>query len=428
MATPFDPYAIQANKIARNRAIADALIKQSQQPLGNTQMVSGVAVPMSPIQGIAKLAEAYKGTKYDKQQDQATEDLAAKRRADIADAISGFTKATTPTPGTPTTYAQDVPGVATEIPGQAPFTPSPADRQAAALKLAGQVGDPGDAAKMMVAQALTPPKYQALPAGGTFGQNHAYRRGRLSRQLPDKPTPAPGSVQQYEYAKGQGYTGTYNDWLLEQKKAGAPTVNLTQKQEGAESAAVGSALGKKFNDIQDAGYNAQQKINTYDQLGMLLQGVDTGALTPSATKVEALGQALGFKVDTKTLGAKQAAMAIGNQLALQLRNPAGGAGMPGAMSDKDREFLVSQVPGLAQTPQGNAMLIDAAKKVAQRDIEVAQLARDYRSKHGHMDEGFYTELAQWSAQHPLFSGSSSPAAPSGGSLTPNPDGSYNYNP
>lgn len=68
--------------------------------------------------------------------------------------------------------------------------------------------------------------------------------------------------------------------------------------------------------------------------------------------------------------------------------------MPGALSDKDREFLVSMVPGLAKTPQGNAIVIEAFKRTAQRDAEIAQLARDYKKKTGKFDEGFYEVLAQ----------------------------------
>ena len=96
-------------------------------------------------------------------------------------------------------------------------------------------------------------------------------------------------------------------------------------------------------------------------------------------------------------------MALSNEMALQLRNPAGGAGMPGSLSDKDREFLVSMVPGLGQTRAGRKLLISARKKMNKRAQDVAARARDYLDTHGALDSGFERELASWSGQNPIFS-------------------------
>ena len=162
-------------------------------------------------------------------------------------------------------------------------------------------------------------------------------------------------------------------------------------------------LSDQYGKIQSSAFDAQGKIANYDRIGQLLQGVSTGALTPALTTVAAYGRSSRHDPLIRILGAKQAVEALSNQIALQLRNPSGGAGMPGALSDKDREFLVSMTPNLAKTPEGNAMIIDTAKRMAQRDMEVGQMARDYRQRHGHMDEGFFDELRQYSATHPLFS-------------------------
>jgi hypothetical protein len=89
-------------------------------------------------------------------------------------------------------------------------------------------------------------------------------------------------------------------------------------------------------------------------------------------------------------------------MALQLRNPSGGAGMPGALSDRDVQFLRAMVPGLAKTPEGNKLIIETARKLSQREIQVAQLARDYRKKKGQLDEGFYDQLKVFSDANPLF--------------------------
>jgi hypothetical protein len=147
---------------------------------------------------------------------------------------------------------------------------------------------------------------------------------------------------------------------------------------------------------------ATSKITRLSRLENLLdQSGKTGKLTPNTMELKAAAESLGFKVDPK-LPFQQAAQALSNELALELRNPAGGAGMPGAMSDSDRQFLTNMVPNLAKTPEGNKILLETHKKVAQREKDVAKLAREYKRKTGKFDEGFYEVLNEFSAKNPLF--------------------------
>jgi hypothetical protein len=99
----------------------------------------------------------------------------------------------------------------------------------------------------------------------------------------------------------------------------------------------------------------------------------------------------------------QAARSLTNQLALEMRNPAGGAGMPGALSDKDREFLMQSIPGLENDPAAIGTMIDYRVRLAKREQQVAKMARAYRKKNGKFDEGFFDELQEWSEKNPLFS-------------------------
>jgi hypothetical protein len=180
-----------------------------------------------------------------------------------------------------------------------------------------------------------------------------------------------------------------------------PLVDINMGQERQEARTVGEGFGKMYVELQQAGSGAPARLSKLDRMEQLMQGVQTGKLTPAMTQVASIAQSLGITLDEK-LGAKQGLEALSNEIALSLRNPSGGAGMPGAMSDKDREFLTSMTPGLAKTPAGNKLIIETARKVAQRDQDVAKLARAYRKTHGSLDEGFYDELADYSASHPLF--------------------------
>jgi hypothetical protein len=76
--------------------------------------------------------------------------------------------------------------------------------------------------------------------------------------------------------------------------------------------------------------------------------------------------------------------------------------MPGALSNSDREFLMSMTPGLTSDPAGRKLISESMVKLAKRDQDVAKLARDYRKRKGSLDEGFYDELAKFSDANPLF--------------------------
>jgi hypothetical protein len=186
-------------------------------------------------------------------------------------------------------------------------------------------------------------------------------------------------------------------------KAGASSVNVTATQEKEESKAVGKFLGEQYADIQKAGIGAQGKLDRAARMEQLLERIGTGKFEGVKKDAAAIGQAFGITIDPN-LGDKEAFEALSNQLALEARNPSGGAGMPGAMSDKDREFLVQITPNLTKTPDGNRKIIDTAKKLAKRDADVARMSREYRKKNGTLDEGFFEELRQFSESTPLFGG------------------------
>lgn len=210
---------------------------------------------------------------------------------------------------------------------------------------------------------------------------------------------------------------SYQSFAERKAKAGAPSQSvIVGKQETEEAKTVGKGFGEDYMSIQKGGQAANGKIARYQRLSQLLDGVNTGKLTPMGTEIASAAQSLGLNVDPN-LGNKQAAAALSNEMALSLRDPSGGAGMPGALSNQDREFLTRMVPGIDKTPAGRKLMTDTAVALAKRDIEVANLARQYRVKHGSIDDGFYQELQQYADSHPLFSGKE---AKSGGTRRYNP--------
>lgn len=176
----------------------------------------------------------------------------------------------------------------------------------------------------------------------------------------------------------------------------------TYQDEAAKAAA------EQYKQIQAAGFTAPNKIAKYQQLGQLLANHDGGRLSGAGMDLAQIGNSLGLKID-KNLPNKEAAQALTNEIALALRNPAGGEGMPGAMSDSDRQFLMNSVPGLSQSADGRKQMVQMQTQVLQRQADVAKMARQWQQRYGRLDatnpstgRSFFDNLQDWSKRNPLF--------------------------
>jgi hypothetical protein len=186
-----------------------------------------------------------------------------------------------------------------------------------------------------------------------------------------------------------------------------------EQQESAFQKRLGQEMGDQYANLLKADMNAPATIGKYERLSGLLSSVNTGKFKGATTDLKAAAKSLGIDLNalgvTDDVAPAQAARALSNQIALELRNPAGGAGMPGALSDKDREFLIASIPGLENDPAAIGKMIEYRVKLARREQEVAKKARAYRKKNGRFDEGFYDELQEWSDKNPLFPAAKSQA-------------------
>jgi len=208
--------------------------------------------------------------------------------------------------------------------------------------------------------------------------------------------------KEYMMYRAEGGTENFTDWMRGNKAAGASNVNVSvtgEKEYEKQSAKDFAEMNRK---LIEGSQSARMKIATLTRLDQLLAdpNIYTGTGAQQILAAKKLARAVG--ADVGDVSGPEAIQAIGNQFALELRNPAGGAGMPGALSDKDREFLQASVPGLGQTPEGNRKIVDYMKRVAQRSIDVERLRQDYVKRNRRLDEGFYRELERYSEANPLF--------------------------
>ena len=195
-------------------------------------------------------------------------------------------------------------------------------------------------------------------------------------------------------------TNDFRDLVPIDKRA-VTNVSVKNVTGDAEGKVIGEWRGQTYADIQKAGANSYGKLNKLNAIERTLAGIDTNKLTPVGMAVAGPLRAAGIDIDPN-LGPKEAADSVVKQMALEMRNPSGGAGMPGAMSDADREFLLNTVPNLSQTPGGRNLIIEVQRRLARRDQEIAKLAREFRNKNNGFDERFYDELAQKFGNTDLF--------------------------
>lgn len=171
----------------------------------------------------------------------------------------------------------------------------------------------------------------------------------------------------------------------------------------ATNKGIGEAAAKRFNSLQDAGTAAQMKIDRLNLLQDMLNRGYQGYGGEAKAQLVRIGAALGFEGMDQMASAADVVAAIQNQMALSFRSTANGEGMPGAMSDADRQFLMSLPPGFEKTPAGNRILIEFYKRVAKREQEAARMARAYSKRMGgSFDYNFEDELLDYYMKNPLF--------------------------
>lgn len=102
-----DPYAQDYAELARKQKLAEILGQQAIEPAGNTEMVSGWAVPQGPLQGLSKVAQAglsaYMMNKTGERERLLAEKVREGGKKDAADFITALQG----TPAKPSTYEAD---------------------------------------------------------------------------------------------------------------------------------------------------------------------------------------------------------------------------------------------------------------------------------------------------------------------------------
>ena len=137
---------------------------------------------------------------------------------------------------------------------------------------------------------------------------------------------------------------------------------------------------KKIGERSEQLSSSAQRQSSLNQMSRLLDtGLKTGSLAGLSKSFKGvLSSVLGVEIEG--LAEAEALEAISNKLALEVRNPASGMGLPGSTSNRDLDFLIASIPGLRKSVKGNRLMIALAKeqhKIRQAlNIEQARIIKE----------------------------------------------------
>jgi len=188
------------------------------------------------------------------------------------------------------------------------------------------------------------------------------KTGQLEQVYGGKPE-QPTDVKEYEYAKQQGYAGTFTDWQIEQKRAGASQVNIDQKAEGAFDKKLAEKQAETFDAMATEGMAANADIAVIGELETLL-GQNGGVTDGIAGWLAQRG------IGGEGMSDLQAAQALINKLVPTQRQPGSGT-----MSDRDVELFTRSLPNLWNTPGGNQKILSVMRGLAQYKQQQGQIAQ-----------------------------------------------------
>lgn len=178
---------------------------------------------------------------------------------------------------------------------------------------------------------------------------------------------------------------------------------------------------KNHEQAQATASKARTDNNDINRLDQLLEGVQTGKGTALSQETKAWAKAAGFNLET--LGVKddvantQAAQSLLNRMALEMRQTGDGAGMPGSMSDADRNFLSKIPPGLDTTPEGRKLIIGYMRWMNDRTIAIADKKNEFvqSDEFAKSPSKMYSEVKKFADSYPSYAEKNplpnAPAAP-----------------
>jgi len=244
----------------------------------------------------------------------------------------------------------------------------PADMQARSM---GDVGQqtPIHSAPPVEIPAMSPTE-MALASGVPGIRNKAFESMMKTPDL----TTAQKDAAALGYIPG---TEEYNTYITDR------TIGSQKRFQDKSEILQQERQFKLYQGAQDSAINAANMAGDLNQINELLAGWTGGPLAEADVSInrfftETLKLPIGTKDDTAKA---ELAKTISNKLTIANRGTQDGGGMPGAMSDRDLQFLIGMVPQLSTTLQGRQLIARAAQIMADAKAQQAlRIEKEYQAK------------------------------------------------
>lgn len=180
---------------------------------------------------------------------------------------------------------------------------------------------------------------------------------------------------------------------------GGTSVNVGTPEKEQDKV-VGKGFGEYQLDLANKGRNAASTKNTLALMeqAMNAPGFYSGVGGEAVKRANQFLGALGVQNPNAASGAEVFG-ALSNKVVL---DGLGGSLGPG-ISNTDRDYISRTAPTLEQSEHGNRALIGIARALADRQLEVARLARDYAGRNGGRLDGAFDQVVEdYAAKNPLF--------------------------
>lgn len=208
---------------------------------------------------------------------------------------------------------------------------------------------------------------------------------------------------------------------------GKITLNLKQGYEGARTRIQAGELALKAQqeqrarrEYEDAPNRAQQEVfskkaaedfigaqteerkasvrlGRINQIGAMLERLNTGKITPSTTEFQAWAKSVGIPVDPK-MPAAQAVDVISKLQSMELKEMS-----PGAVTEWEAKTWQQLYPNIDKDPLSNRILVNAYRKQQERHLGIAKIFREHRKANGgRVTQDVYDEIASYMEANPLF--------------------------
>ncbi len=200
-------------------------------------------------------------------------------------------------------------------------------------------------------------------------------------------------IKNYEYFLAQGKTP---DQAAALAKTG-DVFNLGGEKPNAFQLAQAKKQAEQYSSYAEGAMAAQDALGNLSVMEQLTSqpGFYSGSMAERVLQVKKAAVAMG--ADPDLVKDEESFMAIARKTALDVMGGSLGVGF----SNADRDFVTAMVPGLENTPKGNAEIIRIQRQIQQRRIDLAVLTDQYIDQNGNLS-GFTKFVKDWAEENPLF--------------------------